>query len=81
VILKSIYGYHQATTGQTNILVYSAGPGPGVFLISDVAAAAVTMMKWEGWMVLEPGDMVHVTNSGGSIQTWGSGALLPLGST
>jgi hypothetical protein len=80
-ILKSIYGYYQITTGQTFVKVVQSGGVGAVFLVMDAAATAITLMKWEGWIVLEPGDQVQVVNSGGTVQTWGSGALLPLGST
>jgi hypothetical protein len=80
-LLKSIYGYTQGTTGDTNVLVY-AGLAPAIIIINDPPIAAIRIIKWDGWIVLEPGDYVVVTNSsGGTVQTWGSGALLPLGST
>jgi hypothetical protein len=80
-ILKSVYGYMSATPGQTIVQVYTAASTAAVYLILDAAAPAVALLRWDGWMVLEPGDYVSIYSSGGTVQTWGSGALLPLGST
>ena len=68
-------------------------PNTVTFYVFRQGAAGVTLTRfsttgttplfaqWQGWVVLEPGDYVQVNWDNGAVATWGSGALLPVGST
>jgi hypothetical protein len=81
VILKSVYGFQHVTSAAQFVLKIASPGWPGVAWFYESTATAQIAIQWQGWIVLRPGDQVTADNPAGSAQVWGSGALLPLGST
>ena len=81
VLFKSLYAYTEMSgTEQLVIKVQEPLNGNTAWVFS-FAAAGPANGTWEGWVVLEPGDVIVGDLTGGLATVWGSGALLPVGST
>lgn len=79
VILKSVLVHSQSSVaGLVSISVNAVGGGVSIPLIQQQFESGA-FAEWNGWVVLEAGDYVYIIYDSGPIDSWGSGALLPVG--
>ena len=77
-ILKSAYATNQgANMADVSVVVQRNSPYTSVYL-GKTQLASLASWTWEGWIVLEPTDSLHLIFYTGPFHIWGSGALLPV---
>jgi hypothetical protein len=77
VLLKTIYFFaYGGTTTNVTIAVSQPAPNLNVQLFSAELQSGVPE-RWEGWLVMQPGDQVVFIWDANSVYSWGSGTLLP----
>lgn len=76
-IVKSINVHSDVPTAIPNLLVYAvaASSGTAVYFLNSSLESAKDL-RWDGWVVLEPGDQVGLSTTDGVVHAWISGAVL-----
>ena len=79
-LLKSVYGFQQMTAPNQMVLKVKPSDAATVAWFYVSTSTDQVAIQWQGWIVMEPGDQILADNNGGTVELWGSGALLPLAS-
>jgi len=82
VVLVKDSRVHVTTSVSLTWSIWASHPANGA--VASIGKATTTAdQDWvlSGWLVLEPGDEIFVSVTGGPVYFWMSGALLPVGST
>jgi|SRR5215469_3214369 len=75
-LIKSAYFENTSASSVEAILQVDASPSGTFVRLFDQTLPTNTVANWQGWAVLNPGDLVLVVVSAAGIHGWVSGAVL-----
>lgn len=77
LLLKNIQLYFTTGTGPTVAIYLAAPSGTPAVLVANTGGDAHGIASWSGWTAMNAGDYIYMVDTGGTLQYWIAGALLP----